>query len=109
MNQKGFTLVEVLVVLMIISILSLIAIPKIANYKATAEEQTCLVNRRQIALEYDIYLLHNEVDHDSFHWNKFLENCAYQICPTNGILDYEDGKVNCTDHTDNKEEEVPFL
>ncbi|NBG89621.1 type II secretion system protein [Isachenkonia alkalipeptolytica] len=109
MNRKGFTLVEVLVVLMIISILALVAIPRLTNYKADAEAQTCLVNRRQIVLEYEIYLLHNEVNHDYFQWNTFLENCEYQICPSNGILEYEGGKVNCTDHSDTEEEEVPFL
>ena len=108
-EKKGFTLVEILLVLAIISIIIMIATPRLSHYKAITEEQVCMINRKQIALEYELYLFNHKVNHNTFQWNMFFDNCEYQICPTNGVLNYENGKVNCTDHTETKEEEVPFL
>ncbi|WP_152908487.1 prepilin-type N-terminal cleavage/methylation domain-containing protein, partial [Geobacillus stearothermophilus] len=41
MNQKGFTLIEMLIVLMVISVLLLIAIPNIAKHNSMINEKGC--------------------------------------------------------------------
>jgi prepilin-type N-terminal cleavage/methylation domain-containing protein len=40
-NQKGFTLVELMIVLMIIGILSAIAIPQFLDYRKAARSKAC--------------------------------------------------------------------
>lgn len=40
-NEKGFTLVEMLVVLLIISILILVTIPNVSKHFATIDEKGC--------------------------------------------------------------------
>ena len=47
-NKKGFTLVEVIVVLLILAILSSIVIPSLTGYIDDANAKVCLVNRQQI-------------------------------------------------------------
>jgi prepilin-type N-terminal cleavage/methylation domain-containing protein len=46
-NNKGFTLVEIIVVIAIISILALIAVPSYIGYKEKAEKQVCNTNTLQ--------------------------------------------------------------
>ena len=49
-NQKGFTLVELLVVVAIISILSALLLPGVARAKVKARRISCLNNLKQLAL-----------------------------------------------------------
>lgn len=54
-NEKGFTLVELMVVVVIIGILVAIAIPIYNNIQATAQENACLANQRTIAGAWQMY------------------------------------------------------
>jgi len=54
-NQKGFTLVELMVVVVIIGILIAIAVPIYKNIQTNAEVNACKANQRSIEGAYQVY------------------------------------------------------
>ncbi len=53
--RRGFTLVEVLVVIAIIAILVALLLPSLANSKAQAQRIACVNNIRQLTLAWQLY------------------------------------------------------
>ena len=54
-NQKGFTLVELMVVVVIIGILIAIAVPIYKNIQTNAEVNACKANQRSIEGAYQVF------------------------------------------------------
>ncbi len=93
-KDEGFTLVELMVVVLIIGILVAIAIPVFSSAQATARRRTCQANQRTIAGSIQQYVAaggdNAEVDCDDDAWVGVLVNgtTAYikvePVCPTEG-------------------------
>ena len=47
-NRKGFTLVELIVVMIVIAILAMMLIPQMASFRTRAEQSTCKANLRML-------------------------------------------------------------
>jgi len=54
-GQRGFTLIEVMIVVAVIAILALILIPNFTNARAQAQTATCESNLREIATAAELY------------------------------------------------------
>ncbi|WP_088035736.1 competence type IV pilus major pilin ComGC [Evansella clarkii] len=54
-NEKGFTLIEMMIVLIIISILLLIAVPNLAKNQSMATEKGCEATKDLIKAQYFAY------------------------------------------------------
>lgn len=61
--QKGFTLIELMIVVAIIGILAAIAIPAYQNYTKNASEKSCLAEVKGLANQQ--YVLMNDPDGDN--------------------------------------------
>ena len=63
LNKKGFTLVELMIVVVILGILVAIAVPIYSSVTTNAKKKTCFSNMRMISgacVQY--YMLHNSYD-----------------------------------------------
>lgn len=115
--NKGFTLVELLVVMAILAILASIAVPIYVCYLERAAKEVCNANCLQVERMYHIYLLMENKEDTNNVFDEFLQNYEETICPDNGDIKYEKGKVRCILHSEdeangNDDEDdgsVPFL
>ena len=57
--KKGFTLVEIMIVVAIIGLLAAIAIPSFMRARVTSQKNACINNLRQIEAAKDQYALEN--------------------------------------------------
>lgn len=99
-RNRGFTIVEILVVIAIITILTMVMIPRFLAYQEHSQKSVCASNRqmlvRQILYEQAIDPSYREADADAF----LTGSTAH--CPSNGTytLHMEDASVTitCTKH-----------
>lgn len=57
-NQKGFTIVELVVVIIILGIITAIAVPKYFSLTSEAQENACLANQK--AIEASVVMKYSE-------------------------------------------------
>lgn len=89
-SKAGFTLVEIMIVVMIIGMLAAIALPSFQKARTTAQRNTCIENLRQINGNLQQYMMEqrqNSVDDDTLEETTFLDffqRDALPTCPSDG-------------------------
>ena len=63
--KKGFTLIELMIVVVIIGILAAIAVPKFHDVAENSRRSACRANMRTIASQQVIYIVRNSVYADN--------------------------------------------
>ncbi|WP_332697909.1 competence type IV pilus major pilin ComGC [Halalkalibacter lacteus] len=92
-NEKGFTLIEMLVVLMIISVLLLIAVPNMMKNNDVAATKGCEATIKLLQSQVYAYNLENENPLDelgTLKQQKFVDTIS---CPDGTSLTLEGGIV----------------
>ena len=113
-DNEGFTLLELIIVIAILSILAAIAFPSIIGYIEMTNERVCNLNCLELEKTYNTYLEIENIQHTEEIFTKFLEDND-EICPRHGEISYKEGIFRCKIHLnedqdeDDDEEEVPYL
>ncbi|MFO1528250.1 MAG: prepilin-type N-terminal cleavage/methylation domain-containing protein [Kiritimatiellia bacterium] len=88
MNDKraGFTLVEIMIVVIIIGLLALIAVPQLARNRDAAQRSACQNNLRQINGSTQQYMLENNTTTvpSSAATATMFQTGAFPTCPGGG-------------------------
>lgn len=89
-TKKGFTLVEIMIVVVIIGLLAAMAIPAFQKVRQSSQDKTILNNARQLAAAADQYYLENGVSTvaqtslvGASNYVKALNLVANETYPTN--------------------------
>lgn len=92
-TQKGFTLLEMLVVLFVISLLLLLFIPNIGTHREEAENKGNEALQQVIQTQVDLYMLENKGKTPSFEDLKQGYLSVEQAKKAENLFDLTDGKV----------------
>ena len=87
MRRKGFTLVEIMIVVAIIGLLAAIAIPNFVRARQKAQAEACIANLRQIEGATQIWAIDTGAnDAVTPGWNDLTPNYVRTEpkCPANG-------------------------
>jgi type IV pilus assembly protein PilA len=89
-SKKGFTLVEIMIVVVIIGLLAAMAIPAFQKVRTASQDKAVMNNMRQLASAADQYYLEQGVTTvaqtnliGSSSYIKNLSTVAYEVYPTN--------------------------
>lgn len=112
-SNKGFTLIEIIIVLVIIAILMAVAIPSIFGYIEKTKKTACEANRLTLYKDLCISLVSNESLTQEYA-DKLLSE-SEPVCPSNGtvsititnneitIICNKHGKTSVNSNTENNE------
>ena len=101
-SARGFTLIELVMIIVVIGILAAVAVPKYANLSTDAETATCHGKQGAIHASVAIYYASNKVLPDSLMTGMYASG-AIPTCPGTGTITYTASgdstyTLTCTQH-----------
>jgi MSHA pilin protein MshA len=103
MNSKGFTMIELVVVIVILGILSAVAIPKYLNLSNQAKQAVCDANvgviNAALANQYAIASLVGEGSYPDVLSANMFATAVIPSCPFGIVYTYVSGSAMVTPHT----------
>jgi prepilin-type N-terminal cleavage/methylation domain-containing protein len=99
MNKKGFTLVEIMIVVAIIGLLAAIGIPSFQKARSTSREKSCLNNLRMIDAAKEQWAMESNAVDDASPVAGNLDDyirggSAALICPAGGTTFADSYTIN---------------
>ncbi|RSK27829.1 prepilin-type N-terminal cleavage/methylation domain-containing protein [Bacillus sp. HMF5848] len=114
MSEKGFTLIEMLIVLSIISLLLFITVPNVASHNSVIQKKGCEGLQRMLEAQLQAY----EIDKgspaasldmlvtDQYLPGDYVESDGTIICPDHRVITYVNGAVSIDEPTNESAQTV---
>ena len=104
-------MIELIVVIAILSVLALILLPNLFKYIEESDIRVCAENRRQLNIEYQMYLYETKQDHSELVFSQFLLTKDKPICSNQCSLSYINEEIHCDNQPSNPDDSdsIPFL
>ncbi len=86
-HKKGFTLVEILIAIAIMTVLIMIAVPAFMTSRASAQEKTCMANLRQMESAKGQFAMEEKLENGTdVSWDDIVPKFIKQKpkCPAKG-------------------------
>lgn len=86
----GFTLLEIMIVIMVISILIAVAVPNFINARSSGRLKACISNLKQIESAKEQYALENSINNgEPVDWSNLIPTYVREqpVCPAGGDYD----------------------
>lgn len=107
-NKKGFTLVELLLIIAIIGVLTAVAVPVFTDYTYKVKEKTCLYNREVILQSYRVeHMLDKSVTLKDILKSHMEDKTLNDYCPSGGVYSVVNGEILCSFHDDYVDDNPP--
>ncbi len=97
-RENGFTLVEIMIVILILVVLLSIAIPNFLRARDSSREKSCVSNMRRILDAKEMYAADNKLPPGSpVNWDDLVTDYlrSEPVCPAGGSLQSANCGRNC--------------
>lgn len=103
-NNCGYSIMELILAIAIIATTSAIAVPSYARYIESTRENVCIMNRRTILYEYQLYCIGEPEATLADYMNVYYDGELDSLCPSEGsyIVDGsgDTATITCSVHGD---------
>jgi prepilin-type N-terminal cleavage/methylation domain-containing protein len=101
-SDSGFTLAELMVVVLVISLLLAIAVPIYLNSSTAAAQRTCWANQREVDVAWQTYRASSDSSATIAVWSDLMSELvpdylkAEPECPRDGMYLWDGSESDCT-------------